>query len=92
MFSRLIHEYHHSGPEELRVKLNWMIRSKICSGIAKGLAFLHEESKLKIIHRDIKTTNILLDKDFTAKKSDFGFAKLHEGHQTHVITKIAETT
>ncbi|KAB2078131.1 hypothetical protein ES319_A06G140600v1 [Gossypium barbadense] len=80
------------GPEELRVQLNWTIRSKICSGIAKGLAFLHEESKLKIIHRDIKTTNILLDKDFTAKISDFGFAKLHEGHQTHVITKIAGTT
>ncbi|KAK9014254.1 hypothetical protein V6N11_005417 [Hibiscus sabdariffa] len=80
------------GPEELRVQLNWMIRSKICRGIAKGLAFLHEESKLKIIHRDIKTTNILLDKDFVAKISDFGFAKLHEGHQTHIITKIAGTT
>ncbi|XP_022715698.1 probable LRR receptor-like serine/threonine-protein kinase At1g53430 [Durio zibethinus] len=80
------------GPEELRVQLNWAIRSKICRGIAKGLAFLHEESKLKIIHRDIKTTNILLDKDFTAKISDFGFAKLHEGEKTHVITKIAGTT
>ncbi|XP_021294052.1 probable LRR receptor-like serine/threonine-protein kinase At1g53430 [Herrania umbratica] len=80
------------GPEELRVQLNWTIRSKICRGIAKGLAFLHEESKLKIIHRDIKTTNILLDKDFTAKISDFGFAKLHEGEKTHVITKIAGTT
>lgn len=80
------------GPEELRVQLNWAIRSKICRGIAKGLAFLHEESKLKIIHRDIKTTNILLDKDFTAKISDFGFAKLHEGEKTHIITKIAGTT
>ncbi|OMO93952.1 hypothetical protein CCACVL1_06242 [Corchorus capsularis] len=85
-------ECNQTGPEELRVQLTWMIRSKICRGIAKGLAFLHEESKLKIIHRDIKTTNILLDKDFTAKISDFGFAKLHEGEKTHVITKIAGTT
>ncbi|KAF2305357.1 hypothetical protein GH714_004244 [Hevea brasiliensis] len=80
------------GSEELRLKLNWPIRFKICLGIAKGLAFLHEESKLKVVHRDIKPTNVLLDKDLNAKISDFGLAKLYEAEKTHVITRIAGTT
>ncbi|KAF8391170.1 hypothetical protein HHK36_023471 [Tetracentron sinense] len=78
-------------PEEFRSRLNWPTRVKICLGIAKGLAFLHEESKLKIVHRDVKPTNILLDKNLNAKISDFGFAKLYEGEKTHVITRIAGT-
>ncbi|KAL7243437.1 hypothetical protein ACSBR1_015766 [Camellia fascicularis] len=80
------------GPDEVRSRLNWPTRVQICLGIAKGLTFLHEESKLKIVHRDIKPTNILLDKDFNAKISDFGFAKLYEEEVTHVVTKIAGTT
>ncbi|CAK9148047.1 unnamed protein product [Ilex paraguariensis] len=80
------------GAEELKLELNWPTRVKICLGIAKGLAFLHEESKLKIVHRDIKPTNILLDEHFNAKISDFGFAKLYEEEKTHVITRIAGTT
>ncbi|XP_028081417.1 probable LRR receptor-like serine/threonine-protein kinase At1g53420 isoform X1 [Camellia sinensis] len=80
------------GPNEVRSRLNWPTRVQICLGIAKGLTFLHEESKLKIVHRDIKPTNILLDKDFNAKISDFGFAKLYEEEVTHVVTKIAGTT
>lgn len=51
---------------------------KICVGIAKGLAYLHEESRLKIVHRDTKATNVLLDENLNAKISDFGLAKLHE--------------
>ncbi|KAF8391183.1 hypothetical protein HHK36_023484 [Tetracentron sinense] len=78
-------------PEEFRSRLNWPTRVKICLGIAKGLAFLHEESKLKIVHRDVKPANVLLDKDLNAKISDFGFAKLYEGEKTHVITRIAGT-
>ncbi|KAF3788382.1 putative LRR receptor-like serine/threonine-protein kinase [Nymphaea thermarum] len=58
------------------MKLNWPTRRKICIGIAKGLAYLHEESRLKIVHRDIKASNILLDRDLNAKISDFGLAKL----------------
>ncbi|KAJ9135972.1 hypothetical protein P3X46_033090 [Hevea brasiliensis] len=85
-------DLHSKGSEELRLKLNWPIRFKICLGIAKGLAFLHEESKLKVVHRDIKPTNVLLDKDLNAKISDFGLAKLYEAEKTHVITRIAGTT
>ena len=71
--------------------MDWLTRRKICLGIAKGLAYLHEESRLKIVHRDIKATNVLLDKDLNAKISDFGLAKLDEGEQTHISTRIAGT-
>ena len=81
----------YKGPEEGRLKLNWPTRYKICVGIARGLAFLHEESRLKIVHRDIKATNILLDKNLNAKISDFGLAKLNEEDTTHISTRIAGT-
>ncbi|CAN6443561.1 unnamed protein product [Victoria cruziana] len=79
------------GPPENRLTLDWPTRSSICIGIAKGLAYIHEESTLKIVHRDIKTTNVLLDKDLNAKISDFGLAKLDEGDNTHISTRIAGT-
>ncbi|KAL3733927.1 hypothetical protein ACJRO7_023303, partial [Eucalyptus globulus] len=79
------------GPEEFQLKLDWRTRHKICVGIARGLAYLHEESRLKIVHRDIKATNILLDKDLNPKISDFGLAKLDEEDNTHISTKIAGT-
>ncbi|XP_050290652.1 probable LRR receptor-like serine/threonine-protein kinase At1g07650 isoform X3 [Quercus robur] len=74
-----------------RLKLDWPARQKICVGIARGLAFLHEESTLKIVHRDIKSTNILLDGDLNPKISDFGLAKLYEEENTHISTRIAGT-
>ncbi|KAI3927582.1 hypothetical protein MKX01_026515 [Papaver californicum] len=55
------------------------------------LAFLHEESRLKIVHRDIKVTNVLLDKDFTARISNFGMAKLDEQENTHISTRVVGT-
>ncbi|PON69847.1 Phosphorylase kinase, gamma catalytic subunit [Parasponia andersonii] len=79
------------GPEEYRLNLDWPTRQKICLGIASGLAYLHEESTLKIVHRDIKATNVLLDKDLNAKISDFGLAKLDEEENTHISTRIAGT-
>ncbi|KAL3646231.1 hypothetical protein CASFOL_011411 [Castilleja foliolosa] len=79
------------GKEEQRLNLDWSTRKKICIGIAKGLAYLHEESRLKIVHRDIKATNVLLDKDLNAKISDFGLAKLDEEENTHISTRIAGT-
>ncbi|XP_076923015.1 putative leucine-rich repeat receptor-like serine/threonine-protein kinase At3g14840 [Bidens hawaiensis] len=71
--------------------LDWPTRFKICISIARGLAFLHDESRLKIVHRDIKATNVLLDKDLNPKISDFGLARLHEDDKTHVSTRVAGT-
>ncbi|ONK55450.1 uncharacterized protein A4U43_UnF3230 [Asparagus officinalis] len=79
------------GPERCRLELDWPARCKICLGIARGLAYLHEESRIKIVHRDIKATNILLDEDLNAKISDFGLAKLDEQENTHISTRIAGT-
>ncbi|XWS16930.1 hypothetical protein CRYUN_Cryun33cG0024100 [Craigia yunnanensis] len=79
------------GPEEFQLKLDWPTRRKICIGIARGLAYLHEESRLKIVHRDIKATNVLLDKNLNPKISDFGLAKLDEEDNTHISTRIAGT-
>ncbi|GMP53585.1 hypothetical protein CsSME_00019009 [Camellia sinensis var. sinensis] len=77
--------------EECQLKLDWATRYKICIGIARGLAYLHEESRLKIVHRDIKATNVLLDKNLNSKISDFGLAKLGEEDDTHISTRIAGT-
>ncbi|KAK4255925.1 hypothetical protein QN277_008852 [Acacia crassicarpa] len=74
-----------------KIHLDWPTRMKICVGIARGLAYLHEESRLKIVHRDIKATNVLLSKDLNAKISDFGLAKLNEDENTHISTRIAGT-
>nr|DAD38502.1 TPA_asm: hypothetical protein HUJ06_009143 [Nelumbo nucifera] len=79
------------GPEECQLKLDWRTRHKICVGIAKGLAYLHEESRLKIVHRDIKATNVLLGKDLHPKISDFGLAKLDPEEKTHLSTRVAGT-
>ncbi|KAL2496530.1 putative leucine-rich repeat receptor-like serine/threonine-protein kinase [Forsythia ovata] len=79
------------GPKEYQLKLDWPTRHKICIGIARGLAYLHEESRLKIVHRDIKATNVLLDKNLNPKISDFGLAKLDEEDNTHISTRIAGT-
>ncbi|XP_031106376.1 probable LRR receptor-like serine/threonine-protein kinase At1g53430 isoform X2 [Ipomoea triloba] len=79
------------GRVEQRLSLDWQTRKKICLGIAKGLAYLHEESRLKIVHRDIKASNVLLDKDLSAKISDFGLARLDEEENTHISTRIAGT-
>ncbi|XP_076943672.1 putative LRR receptor-like serine/threonine-protein kinase RFK1 [Bidens hawaiensis] len=76
---------------ESELMLDWATRFKICVGIARGLAFLHEESRLKTVHRDIKATNVLLDKDLNPKISDFGLARLHEDDRTHVSTRVAGT-
>ncbi|XP_022976686.1 probable leucine-rich repeat receptor-like serine/threonine-protein kinase At3g14840 isoform X2 [Cucurbita maxima] len=79
------------GPEEYQLNLDWPTRQKICIGIAKGLAYLHDESRLKIVHRDIKATNVLLDKNLNPKISDFGLARLDEEGNTHISTRVAGT-
>lgn len=77
--------------KENQLVLDWKTRFRICIGIARGLAFLHEESRIKIVHRDIKATNVLLDKDLNPKISDFGLARLNEEEKTHISTKVAGT-
>lgn len=73
------------------IQFSWETRRKICIGVARGLAFLHEEISPHIIHRDIKASNILLDKDLTPKISDFGLAKFIAPNLTHISTRVAGT-
>ncbi|KAJ1698112.1 hypothetical protein LUZ63_006624 [Rhynchospora breviuscula] len=77
------------NPDNL--EFNWQTRVKLCIGVARGLAFLHDEIRPPIIHRDIKASNILLDKNLTPKISDFGLAKLLPPNTTHVSTRVAGT-
>ncbi|KAG6511412.1 hypothetical protein ZIOFF_029480 [Zingiber officinale] len=69
-----------------RTQLSWQRRFLIISGIAKGLLYLHEDSLLKVIHRDLKASNILLDKDMNPKISDFGMAKVYSTEDSDVDT------
>ncbi|XP_050872294.1 cysteine-rich receptor-like protein kinase 3 [Lathyrus oleraceus] len=71
--------------------LSWEVRHKIILGIAEGLAYLHEESHVRIIHRDIKLSNILLEDDFTPKIADFGLARLFPEDNSHISTVVAGT-
>ncbi|KAL9452969.1 hypothetical protein AB3S75_008708 [Citrus x aurantiifolia] len=77
------------GENELH--LDWPTRFSICLGTARGLAYLHEESRPRIVHRDVKASNILLDAELCPKISDFGLAKLYDDKKTHISTRVAGT-
>uniref|UniRef100_A0A0D9Y1C0 Protein kinase domain-containing protein n=1 Tax=Leersia perrieri TaxID=77586 RepID=A0A0D9Y1C0_9ORYZ len=79
------------GNSHSSIQLDWKTRVKICIGVANGLKYLHEEVRPVIVHRDIKASNILLDKDLSPKISDFGLAKLFPGNMTHISTRVAGT-
>ncbi|CAN6548368.1 unnamed protein product [Malus baccata var. baccata] len=71
--------------------LTWEARMKVLLGTAKALAYLHEAIEPKVVHRDIKSSNILLDDDFNAKISDFGLAKLLGAGKSHITTRVMGT-
>jgi len=73
--------------DEKRKQLDWKVRLSIINGIARGLLYLHEDSRLRVIHRDLKTSNVLLDHDMNPKISDFGLAKAFEIGQNQANTK-----
>ncbi|KAG8364327.1 hypothetical protein BUALT_Bualt19G0117200 [Buddleja alternifolia] len=82
-------EYHLHGAG--RPTMDWPTRLRIAMGSAKGFAYLHEDCHPRIIHRDIKAANILLEDNFEAKVADFGLAKLSSDTNTHVSTRIMGT-
>ncbi|KAK6259288.1 hypothetical protein SCA6_013762 [Theobroma cacao] len=86
------HLYPISGSNNVTLKLNWETRLRIALEAAKGLEYLHEHVSPPVIHRDFKSSNILLDKNFHAKVSDFGLAKLGSDKAGgHVSTRVLGT-
>ena len=71
--------------------LDWDARMNIILGAAKGVAYMHHDCSPRIIHRDIKSSNILLDANLDARVSDFGLAKLLEDSNSHITTRVAGT-
>lgn len=74
-----------------KTELSWKRRFDIIVGTAEGLSYLHNASVVRIIHRDIKASNVLLDEKFRAKISDFGLARYFAEDQSHLSTGLAGT-
>ncbi|XLR64894.1 hypothetical protein S83_015566 [Arachis hypogaea] len=95
----LVYPYMANGSVASRLKdhihgqpaLDWTRRKRIALGTARGLVYLHEQCDPKIIHRDVKAANILLDEDFEAVVGDFGLAKLLDHRDSHVTTAVRGT-
>ncbi|KAJ1692449.1 hypothetical protein LUZ63_009147 [Rhynchospora breviuscula] len=94
----LVYEYMYNGSldkwiygEDGRTRLNWGTRYSIIIDIAKGLCYLHEDCRQRIVHLDIKPENILLDENFNAKVADFGLCKLIDRDKIKVMTQMRGT-
>lgn len=95
----LVYEYVNNGNLEQwlhgamsnRGYLTWEARIKVLLGVAQALSYLHEAIEPKVVHRDIKSSNILIDDNFNAKISDFGLAKLLLAGKSHVSTRVMGT-
>jgi serine/threonine protein kinase len=87
MVSQIVSDLMFKADEARSSSLNWQKRLDIIIGIARGLLYLHRDSRLRVIHRDLKASNILLDSKMNAKISDFGMARIFGGDQTEAKTK-----
>ena len=81
----------HNRYDDASSFLDWPTRLKIAKGASLGLSYIHDVCKPQIVHRDIKSSNILLDKEFKAYVADFGLARLILPNQTHVTTELVGT-
>ncbi|XP_014756364.1 tyrosine-sulfated glycopeptide receptor 1 isoform X1 [Brachypodium distachyon] len=81
----------HNRDDDATSFLDWPIRLKIAQGASMGLSYIHDVCKPHIVHRDIKSSNILLDKEFKAYVADFGLARLILPNKTHVTTELVGT-
>ncbi|XP_015688457.1 tyrosine-sulfated glycopeptide receptor 1-like [Oryza brachyantha] len=81
----------HNRDDDASTFLDWPKRLKIAQGAGRGLSYIHDACKPHIIHRDIKSSNILLDKEFKAYVADFGLSRLVLANKTHVTTELVGT-
>ncbi|PON49675.1 Serine/threonine protein kinase [Parasponia andersonii] len=94
----LVYDYMQNGSLDKRifdcdeiVALSWEERLKVLKDVASGVLYLHEGWEVKVLHRDIKASNVLLDKDMTARLGDFGLAKMHDHGQLANTTRVVGT-